>query len=33
MLALHASAYYDAHVEEMEAHRRFLLESSPVNAG
>lgn len=33
MLALHASAYYDAHVDEMEAHRRFLLEASPVNAG
>ena len=33
MLALHASAYYDAHAEEMEAHRRFLLEQSPVNAG
>lgn len=33
MLALHASAYYDAHVEEMDAHRRFLLEKSPVNAG
>jgi pimeloyl-ACP methyl ester carboxylesterase len=33
MLALHASAYYDAHAEEMEAHRKFLLEQSPVNAG
>ncbi len=33
MLALHASAYYDAHAEEMEDHRRFLLEQSPVNAG
>ena len=33
MLALHASAYYDAHAEEMEAHRPFLLEQSPVNAG
>ena len=32
-LALHASAYYDAHVEEMDAHRAFLLENSPVNAG
>jgi len=33
MIALHASAYYDAHVEEMEEHRRFLMEGSPVNAG
>jgi 3-oxoadipate enol-lactonase len=33
MMALHASAYYDAHVEEMDAHRQFLLEKSPVNAG
>jgi len=33
MLALHASAYYDDHAEEMEAHRRFLLEQSPVKAG
>lgn len=33
MLALHASAYYDAHAEEMEIHRRYLLEQSPVNAG
>lgn len=33
MLALHASAYYDAHVDEMEAHRRFLLDRSPVNDG
>ncbi len=33
MLALHASAYYDAHVEEMEEHRQFLLKASPVNAG
>jgi len=33
MLALHASAYYDTHVEEMEAHRQFLLQNSPVNAG
>jgi len=33
MLALHASAHYDAHVEEMEEHRRFLMEGSPVNAG
>lgn len=33
MLALHASAYYDAHVEEMDAHRAFLLERSPVNDG
>ena len=33
MLALHASAYYDAHADEMEDHRRFLLEQSPVNAG
>ncbi|MBO6782028.1 MAG: alpha/beta fold hydrolase [Alphaproteobacteria bacterium] len=33
MLALHASAYYDAHVDEMEGHRRFLLDGSPVNAG
>ncbi len=33
MLALHASAYYDQHVEEMDDHRRFLLEKSPVNAG
>ena len=33
MLALHASAYYDAHVAEMDAHRQFLLEKSPVNAG
>ncbi len=33
MLALHASAYYDDHAEEMEEHRRFLLEQSPVNAG
>lgn len=33
MLALHASAYYDTHVDEMEAHREFLLENSPVNAG
>ncbi len=33
MLALHASAYYDQHVEEMDAHRAFLLENSPVNAG
>lgn len=33
MLALHASAYYDDHADEMEAHRNFLLEQSPVNAG
>ena len=33
MLALHASAYYDAHVDEMDAHREFLLKNSPVNAG
>ena len=33
MLALHASAYYDQHVDEMNAHRAFLLEKSPVNAG
>lgn len=33
MMALHASAYYDAHVAEMDAHRQFLLEKSPVNAG
>ncbi len=33
MLALHASAYYDDHGDEMEAHRNFLLEQSPVNAG
>lgn len=33
MLALHASAYYDAHAGEMEAHRKFLLEQSPINAG
>tara|TARA_A100001037_G_scaffold302752_1_gene335121 strand:- start:148 stop:942 length:795 start_codon:yes stop_codon:yes gene_type:complete len=33
MLALHASAYYDQHVAEMDAHRQFLLERSPVNAG
>lgn len=33
MLALHASAYYDRHVDEMDAHRQFLLEKSPVNAG
>lgn len=33
MLALHASAYYDDHVDEMESHRQFLLEQSPVNAG
>lgn len=33
MLALHASAYYDAHADEMDAHRQFLLEQSPVNAG
>jgi pimeloyl-ACP methyl ester carboxylesterase len=33
MLALYASAYYDAHAEEMEDHRNFLLEQSPVNAG
>ena len=33
MLALHASTYYDQHVEEMDAHRAFLLEKSPVNAG
>lgn len=33
MLALHASAYYDQHVGEMDAHRQFLLEKSPVNAG
>ena len=33
MLALHASAYYDDHADEMETHRRFLLEQSPVNAG
>lgn len=33
MLALHASAYYDDHAEEMEAHRNFLLEQSPINAG
>ncbi len=33
MLALHAAAYYDTHADEMEAHRRFLLEQSPVNAG
>ncbi|HCP00871.1 MAG: hypothetical protein CL573_07745 [Alphaproteobacteria bacterium] len=33
MLALHSSAYYDQHVAEMDAHRAFLLERSPVNAG
>jgi pimeloyl-ACP methyl ester carboxylesterase len=33
MLALHASAYYDDHADEMEVHRKFLLEQSPVNAG
>ena len=33
MLALHASAYYDDHADEMEVHRQFLLEQSPVNAG
>lgn len=33
MLALHASAYYDQHEEEMEEHRQFLLQNSPVNAG
>ncbi len=33
MLALHASAYYDDHADEMDAHRAFLLEQSPVNAG
>ncbi len=33
MMALHASAYYDTHVAEMDAHRAFLLKNSPVNAG
>ena len=33
MLALHSSTYYDDHADEMEAHRQFLLERSPVNVG
>lgn len=33
LLGLHSHDYYNAHVDEMEAHRRFLLEQSPVNAG
>ena len=33
MLALHSHDYYNAHAEKMAAHRAFLLEQSPVNAG
>lgn len=33
MLALHSHDYYNAHAEEMAAHRDFLLSQSPVNAG
>ena len=33
MLALHSSRYYDSNPKEMEAHRSFLLNQSPVNNG
>ena len=33
LLALHSHDYYNAHADEMAAHRAFLLEQSPVNAG
>ena len=33
MLGLHSHDYYNAHADEMQAHRQFLLEQSPVNAG
>lgn len=33
MLGLHSHDYYNAHADEMRAHRDFLLEQSPVNAG
>lgn len=33
ILGLHSHDYYNDHVDELEAHRRFLLEQSPANAG
>ena len=33
MLALHSSSYYDSNPKEMEAHRSFLLNKSPLNNG
>jgi pimeloyl-ACP methyl ester carboxylesterase len=33
LLALHSHDYYNAHADAMAAHRAFLLEQSPVNAG
>lgn len=33
ILGLHSHDYYNANVKKLEAHRRFLLEQSPANAG
>lgn len=33
LLGLHSHDYYNAHADEMEEHRKFLLKRSPVNAG
>ncbi|MFT7473675.1 MAG: 3-oxoadipate enol-lactonase [Verrucomicrobiales bacterium] len=33
MLGLHSHDYYNAHADEMRAHRDFLLDQSPMNVG
>lgn len=33
LLGLHSHDYYNPHAAELDEHRRFLLEQSPVNAG